>query len=269
MKSFICATCGVQYPPSESVPEHCPICEDERQYLPVTGQRWLNYSEVSSTYENLCLEEEPGLLLVASEPRVGIGQCARIIHTPHGNVMWECTPVLTSETRRRITALGGIQAFALSHPHFQSTIVEWSMAFDNAPIFIHEADRQWIQRDMANMRYWHGEQHVLCDGMTLINCGGHFDGSTVLHWRDGAAGAGALFTGDTITVVQDHRWVSFMRSYPNLIPLSARKIRKIVSRVHGLQFDRLYSSWIGEIVTNDAHAAVIRSADRYIQAITD
>ena len=55
--------------------------------------------------------------------------------------------------------------------------------------------------------------------MTLINTGGHFEGSQVLHWAAGCDGQGALLTGDTVTVVMDRRYVSFMYSYPNLIPL--------------------------------------------------
>ena len=56
-------------------------------------------------------------------------------------------------------------------------------------------------------------------GVTLARIGGHFDGAAVLHWAAGSEGRGALLTGDTITVVQDREWVSFMWSYPNLIPL--------------------------------------------------
>ena len=269
MKTYLCATCGVQYPPSDQPPAHCPICEDERQYLPVTGQRWLDYAECAQSQRSVYLEEEPGLLAISLEPGIGIRQRTALIHTPNGNVLWECIPVIHSETIQRINALGGIQAISLSHPHFQSAIAEWSATFNNAPIYIHESDRQWIQRDTGNVRYWSGERQSLMDGLTLVNCGGHFDGSSVLHWRDGAAGAGALFTGDTITVVEDRRWVSFMRSYPNLIPLPPGKIRQIVDRVSDLTFDRLYSSWTGEVVGSDAHAAVTRSAERYIRAISN
>jgi hypothetical protein len=64
-----------------------------------------------------------------------------------------------------------------------------------------------------------------------VRCGGHFPGSAVLHWADGADGRGALFTGDTIQVVSDRRWVSFMYSYPNLIPTNAATVRQIVAAV--------------------------------------
>ncbi len=69
------------------------------------------------------------------------------------------------------------------------------------------------------INYWTGETLDLGQGITLIRCGGHFDGSAVLHWADGADGKGVLMTGDTIMVVPDTRWMSFMYSYPNLVPL--------------------------------------------------
>ena len=38
MPSFICVTCGTGFPPSDREPANCPICEDERQYVPLAGQ---------------------------------------------------------------------------------------------------------------------------------------------------------------------------------------------------------------------------------------
>ena len=33
-----CRTCAVEY--AEPLPDVCPICADERQYVPATGQAW-------------------------------------------------------------------------------------------------------------------------------------------------------------------------------------------------------------------------------------
>ena len=33
MPNFICLTCGAQHAASEEPPDHCIICEDERQYV--------------------------------------------------------------------------------------------------------------------------------------------------------------------------------------------------------------------------------------------
>ncbi len=56
--------------------------------------------------------------------------------------------------------------------------------------------------------------------ITLVRCGGHFPGGTVMHWAGGAGGSGIVCAGDVLTVTADRKWLSFMRSYPNFIPLS-------------------------------------------------
>ncbi len=41
MAVWTCRACGVEYPESEHPPAACPICEDERQYVPPAGQAWV------------------------------------------------------------------------------------------------------------------------------------------------------------------------------------------------------------------------------------
>jgi hypothetical protein len=108
----------------------------------------------------------------------------------------------------------------------------------------------------------------LWDNLTLINCGGHFEGGTVLHFPEGANGKGALLTGDIIQVVQDRRYVSFMRSYPNMIPLGATAINHILEAIEPFSFDQIYGAWWKANVLSNAKAAVARSAERYVRAIT-
>jgi glyoxylase-like metal-dependent hydrolase (beta-lactamase superfamily II) len=157
-------------------------------------------------------------------------------------------------------------AIAISHPHFYSSMVAWSHAFD-APIYLHADNQPWVMRPDAAIRFWDGESRELLPGVTILRCGGHFPGSSVLHWADGAAGKGALFTADTIYVVRDQRYVTFMYSYPNLIPLNAAAVRRILAAVEPYAFDRIYGGWSGSIVAAEAKEAVRRSAERYIEHI--
>jgi hypothetical protein len=90
----------------------------------------------------------------------------------------------------------------------------------------------------------------------------------VLHWPAGANGQSALLTGDNITVVQDRRYVSFMRSYPNLIPLGAASINRLVKTIEPFRFEQIYGGWWKANVLADAKAAVVRSAERYLRAIS-
>jgi hypothetical protein len=89
----------------------------------------------------------------------------------------------------------------------------------------------------------------------------------VLHWPTGASGKGALLTSDILTVVQDRRYLSFMRSYPNLIPLGAAAIHRILETLEPFSFDQIYGGWGKANVLADAQAAVARSAERYLRAI--
>src|SRR5262249_1664556 len=150
---------------------------------------------------------------------------------PKSNVLWDCVPLFDEAVVEAIKSLGGISAIAISHPHYYSSMVEWSQAFDGVPIYLHFADRRWVMRPDKAIVYWEGEAKELGDGLTLIRCGGHFEGGTVLHWQAGANGKGALLTGDIIQVVPDRKHVSFMYSYPNYIPLSATAIERIVNAV--------------------------------------
>jgi glyoxylase-like metal-dependent hydrolase (beta-lactamase superfamily II) len=145
-------------------------------------------------------------------------------------------------------------------------MVSWSHTFD-APIYLHAADRQWVMQPDPAIVFWEGEKQRLWSDLTLIRCGGHFPGGTVLHWPAGAEGRGALLTGDILAVASDRRYVSFMYSYPNYIPLSAAAVNRIIATVEPWPFDRIYGAWWDRVVAADAKAAVVRSAERYVAAI--
>ena len=86
-----------------------------------------------------------------------------------------------------------------------------------------------------------------------------------MHWAAGAEGRGAVFSADMPSVVPDRRWVSFMYSYPNLIPLPAAEVRRIAELLAGYRFDRIYGGWTDRVVERDGNGAVARSAERYVR----
>ena len=105
----------------------------------------------------------------------------------------------------------------LFHTHISMTRW-WSGAGHSAMRRSSRDNEAWVMRPDRQIVYWDLTYPLLGD-VTLIRCGGHFPGSTVLHWP-GADGKGVLMTGDTIMVVADTRWVTFMYSYSNDIPLN-------------------------------------------------
>ena len=266
--AYLCTVCGTQFSPSAAPPTHCPTCEDERQYVNPAGQSWTTPEELRAAHRIDWRELEPGLFGMGAAPQIAIGQRALIVPQPGGGVMWDCIPLVDPEGIARIRALGGLRAIAISHPHFFSAMVEWSEALDNTPIYLHEDLAAHVCRPSGNIRYWSGETFELGQGLTVIRCGGHFKGSCVLHWPDGANGRGALFTGDTIMVAADTRWVSFMRSYPNYLPLNRGSVEKIVAAVGPYGFDRIYGNpgW-ARVCDSDARTRLALSAERYLRAI--
>ena len=262
MPAWVCVTCGVQQSDSVEPPAGCPICLDERQYVGWNGQQWTTIENIARDHANELREEEPDLVGIGMMPSYAIGQRGLLVRTPEGNVLWDCTSLVDDGAREQVARMGGIAAICVSHPHFYGVCVEWADAFD-ARILIPSADRQWIQRPSSRVELWDDEVAPV-SGVTVARIGGHFDGAAVLHWPAGAGGRGALLTGDTITVVQDRDWVSFMWSYPNLIPLDAATVEHIASQVERFAFDRVYGGWWGRVVIEDGPAAIRRSADRYV-----
>ena len=270
MEHQICVTCGAFFPPSPAPPPSCPICQDERQYVGHGGQRWTTPGELRREHRNAVQEIEPGLTGIATEPQFAIGQQAHLIATPAGNLLWNCTSLIDDETVAAVEARGGLAAIAVSHPHFFTGVAAWSRSFGGVPVLLHGDDRAWLTCPDPAIRFWEGEtiEALPGSGLTLVRCGGHFPGSCVLHWPEGADGRGALLTGDTITVVSDRRWVSFMWSYPNLVPLGPGAVRRIVAAVDPFAFDRIYGGWHASVVAADAKGAVRRSAARHLARIS-
>ena len=267
MPYSICTTCGTQFADSERPPAECPICQDARQYLKPTGQNWTTLERLRLTNRNSIKLKEPGLIGIGVDPPFAINQRALFVRTNHGNLLWDCVSLLDQAVIEAIKALGGISAIAISHPHYYSSMVEWSRAFGGVPIYLHAADRQCVMRPDERIVFWEGETRQLAQGLTLIRCGGHFDGGTVLHWAGGADGRGALLTGDIIQVVLDRKNISFMYSYPNYIPLSASAVRKIVAAIAPFDFDRIYGAFWDLVIDRNAKAIVKESAERYLRAI--
>ena len=260
----ICRTCGVETttPP----PELCPICEDDRQWVPASGQQWTTRAELESEGHRITTaEREPGLFAIRVEPKLGIGQTCYLACTDSGNVLFDVPAYIDAEAVAAIRDLGGVAAIAASHPHMFGTQLEWSAAFDDAPVFVCRADLDWVQRTgRALCPYFHEAEPV--PGVRLRRVGGHFPGSAGAVWT-GADGTGVMLSGDSIGPVAREGWVTFMRSFPNYLPLSAAVVKRIAASVNDLDFDRMYGNF-GQTIGTGAHSAVQTSAERYAEWVS-
>lgn len=266
---FICRQCGTQFADTDAPPASCPICQDERQYVRWDGQDWLTLDELRSDHAITVFDEAEGVTGFGIAPAFAITQRALLLQSPAGNVLWDCISLINDEAIAEVKQLGGLSAIAISHPHYYTAMVEWSDALGGVPIYIHEAERQWVQRPSPAIRFWSGETLALNHAMTLIRCGGHFLGAQVLHWGAAMAGKGALFTGDVLMVTLDRRWVSFMYSYPNYIPLNRAAVQRIASALEPFAYDAIFGAWRNQVCRSDGKALVARSVARYLRAIGD
>jgi hypothetical protein len=259
---FVCRTCAVEQPDTDKPAAACAICSDERQYVRPTGQQWTTLEELAAAgHRGAVAEVEPGLHGITIEPSVGIGQRALLVQTTSGNLLWDPNGYVDDDLVATVHQLGGVAAVAASHPHMFGVQVEWSHRFGGVPVYVQAADREWVQRADSVVTIWEEKTEVL-PGVVLHRIGGHFPGSAVAHFV-GADGRGVLLCGDTVAGTPDEHWVSFMRSFPNKIPLSAAVVAKVADRVLQLDFDRLYDNFGGQVI-GDAADWVRRSADRYI-----
>jgi len=268
MPHYVCSTCGTQFAESAAPPAGCAICEDERQFVGWQGQAWTTLDGLRATHRVAWKREAPGLEGIGIEPAFAIGQRALLLRAAGGNVLWDCIPLVDEPVVEAVRALGGVQAIAISHPHYYSGMIAWSRALGGVPVHLHAADQRWIMRPDPAIRLWQGEKLELARGVTLIRCGGHFDGATVLHWADGSGGRGSLLTSDVLQVTQDRRHVSFMYSYPNYIPLGPEGVRRIVAALEPYRYDQIFGAWWGRNILVEAREAVARSAARYLARIS-
>ncbi|GAB2964977.1 MBL fold metallo-hydrolase [Amycolatopsis acidiphila] len=260
MSFWICQTCAVEH--AEKI-ELCAICADERQWVPADGQHWTTLKEMADAgYRTDLVELEPDLFGITSTPKAGIGQQAKLLRTPAGALLWDPIGYLDDDAVRRVRELGEVVAVAASHPHMFGIQVEWSRALGGVPVLVAEADLSWVARPDPAIRAWSGTEEIL-PGVTLSQPGGHFPGSTMVHWAAGAGGKGVLLSSDTVFANPDRRSVSFMRSFPNRIPLSAAVVERVARHAEQYAFDRLYGNF-GTRIDSDAAGIVRRSAGRHI-----
>ena len=266
MTKYICTTCGTQTRDLDAAPEQCPICADDRQYVAYEGQAWTTHEALGADH-TVKFATDGDVLAFGLEPQFAIDQRSALLKTDAGNIMWECQSLVTDDAVARLKAEGGVDLIVISHPHFYSSLGEWSDALGGVPVLLHDADRDWVQRPHSAIEFWSGDTRRLSDDVTLIRCGGHFPGSTALHWATGPRPGGALFAGDALQVGLDRRVVSFMYSYPNAIPMRTSDVVAMRARLAPYAYEDLYGyTWTRNII-GDATARVAASFDRYLDAV--
>src|ERR1700712_2951373 len=114
----ICTTCGTKFPQEAAVPELCPICNDDRQFINLSGQSWTSSEVLQKDHTVKINKISERLYYLTIKPDFAIGQRAFLLLSPGGNILWDCIPLLDEATKTFIREQGGLKAIAFSHPHF-------------------------------------------------------------------------------------------------------------------------------------------------------
>lgn len=248
----ICCGCGTQY---DTLPadKRCRICDDPRQFIPAAGQQWTTLTELRKDCKNVFskdpLGDDPHIWSIVTEPKFAIGQRCFLLKTPHGNILWDLIAYLDAETVARIKAEGKLVAIVISHPHFYTTHAAWSQAFD-CPVYTFSQDQAWFNMPASSpgldRQLVTSPELQVVQGVHLIRCGGHFDGSAVLHWAEKKA----LFIADTLWVAAsahsphprppEHPTFAFLWSIPNQLPLGPDAVNGIWQALKHVEFTKVY-----------------------------
>jgi hypothetical protein len=256
----ICHTCGTRY--GDNVPLKCPVCADDRQYIPVTGQRWTNYHQLKNISAIRVDKLLPDVYTLRVVPAFAIAQKAHLICSPSGNLLWDCLPFIDEPTVAFIRSIGGLKGIAISHPHYYGLMSEWAKTFD-CPIYLHEADKEWVMDKNPHIEFWSGQKYALWDDMEIVHTAGHFPGSTILHTPHVGNG-GSLFVGDSLYIAPSFKFISMMHSYPNNIPLLKNDVQYISEQVSPISFDSMYGAFEWQNMHSGAKALFLNSVDAYL-----
>ncbi|WP_315817910.1 MBL fold metallo-hydrolase [Paraflavitalea speifideaquila] len=231
-----------------------------------SGQQWINYASILNNYSIHISERDTDLYDLRLVPAFAIGQRTFLVQSAGGNILWDCLPLLDEPTVAYIQSRGGLKGIAISHPHYYSLMALWAKTFD-CPIYLHEADEQWIVDKRDHVQLWSGSHKPLWDGMSLVHTPGHFAGSTVMHLPHHGA-KGTLLAGDSIFVSRDRKQVGFMYSFPNYVPMPPRDVKSIHKRLSPLQFDSMYSAFDQLNIYTGAKDIFEGSVKRYLQMVS-
>jgi glyoxylase-like metal-dependent hydrolase (beta-lactamase superfamily II) len=259
-QSNICITCGTYYPTGQT-PELCITCLDERQYIPATGQGWTTPEQLTRNHSIKVKKLQEKLYELEINPIFAIGQRALLVLSENGNVLWDCIPLLDELIIEFIKSKGGLKAIGFSHPHYYSNMNEWAETFD-CPIYIHNNDASCIVNKGRHVKLWQGDEIALWNGIRIINIGGHFAGSSILHVPF-LSTEGTIICGDTLFLSPGKKHFSVMYSYPNRMPLPLHEMQRVKKRLDSIPFDAFYGYQNLQNLTENVKEIFTESMKRY------
>ena len=122
------------------------------------GQDWTTLKRLERSHMPT-FRDEAGLTGIGIAPAFGINQRALLVPSNDGNVLWDCISLVSDVMVELIKGVGGLKAIAISHPHYYTTMVDWSRAFGGIPVYLNAADQDFdhAPRPLARIVVWRDE----------------------------------------------------------------------------------------------------------------
>lgn len=259
---LICTSCGTQFNTDFDKNANCPICSDDRQYVPEIGQSWTTLESLRQNHCVLFRKLNDRLYELSIIPTFAIGQRALLVLTPRGNILWDCISLLDEPIIELIKSKGGLKAIAFSHPHYYTIMNEWANTF-RCPIYIHESDKRWIFNKGEHITLWGGTEKELWGGLKIFNIGGHFPGSSILHIPF-LSPKGTILCGDTFYISPNKKHMAPMYSYPNKIPLPVSEVNRIKMQMRSIEFDSMLGFYDFQNIYGNAKEILEASLNKYV-----
>ncbi len=175
--------------------------------------------------------------------------------------------MIDEATIARVNDLGGLRAIAISHPHYYTTMIEWSRAFDNVPILLHEADRPWVMRPDSCIEYWSGgrrdSSRARADSLERA-----LRRVSSLSLACGCGGPRRSTRAAINRRSHESRDRQLYVELSELLPLGSTAVQQIVASLEPLAYDRLYGAFAARghgVVKQNAKQIVARSAVRVLE----
>lgn len=78
---------------------------------------------------------------------------------------------------------------------------------------------------------------------------------------------GVMLAGDIVQITPGAHHVSFMWSYPNMLPLPIKQVKDIRDRIAPFKFEKIYGAFDGQNILKGGKEIVDSSAERYMRII--
>jgi hypothetical protein len=230
------------------------VCNDFRHTPPARPFRFFTPEQAAAEVASTWSEVQPGVWEIRAEPSLGIGTVAYFLEHAAGNILWDGAAFYSDAALDFIAERGGIQWLSASHPHAYGAA--WQLQERFAPtLAIQVLDLPWTNTLRVSWPF--DERLEMAPGLEIRRTGGHFDGHSILFWREKKL----LFAGDMLKFHFEQRptGISCHKAFNRQVPISHGEILCYREAIRDLDFERVFTSFDSCACTRDDALALFEA----------